>query len=110
MNVFKSADSDNHQSIDVDMGNITSASISKKVFKVLVYMCTKFGTFFIKCTIDLVCRLTKFTFKIKNPLNNLLVHSVWAMQTGLVLKADISTTADTSQIPLILLDYTDISL
>ena len=40
------------------MGNITSASISKNVLKVLVYMCTKFGTFFIKCTIVLVCRLT----------------------------------------------------
>ena len=30
----------------------------KKVLKVLVYMCTKFGAFFIKCTIDLVCRYT----------------------------------------------------
>ena len=41
------------------MGTITSASISKKVIKVLVYMCTKFGAFFIKYTIDLVCRCTK---------------------------------------------------
>ena len=40
------------------MGTITSASISKKVIKVLVYMCTKFGAFFIKYTIDLVCRCT----------------------------------------------------
>ena len=39
-------------------GTITSASISKTVYKVLIYMCTKFGAFFIKCTIHLVCRCT----------------------------------------------------
>ena len=36
------------------MGTIVSASISKNVYKVLVYMCTKFGAFFIKCKIGLV--------------------------------------------------------
>ena len=50
------------------MGTITSASISKKVLKVLVYMCTMFGAFFIKCTIDLVCRSTN--------VNNVCVTSL----------------------------------
>ena len=42
---------------------LQSASISKKVLKVLVYMCTKFGTFFIKCTID----LGEFRFSYTSP-------------------------------------------
>ena len=37
-----------------------SGSISKNVCKVLVYMYTNFGAFFIKCTIVLVCRCTNY--------------------------------------------------
>ena len=45
------------------MGTIVSASISKTVYKVLVYMCIKFGAFFIKCTIGLVFKTTPLHYK-----------------------------------------------
>ena len=56
------------------MGTITSASKSKKVHKVLVYMCTKFGAFFIKCTIDLVRCLTSRIGRILSQQQNPRCH------------------------------------
>ena len=42
----------------VTMNTFMSASISKNVSLVMVYMCAKFGAFIKKCTVFLVSRYT----------------------------------------------------
>jgi len=43
----------------VTMSTFVSASISKNVYLVIVYMCANFGAFIKKCTIFLLSRCTK---------------------------------------------------